>query len=105
MPDEEYTAEVLNQYYKLVLAATGLVLSDWGYARSVQEVTRHVLERRYFYHPALSLQQEAEILVALEELDKCPVRQVGIPGTWGQIQEQLRRTVPLAVYLLQQGAT
>ncbi len=104
MPEEEYTAEVLNQYYQLVLAAAGLVLSDWGYARSVQEVTRRVLERCYFYQANLPPELEAEILVALEELEKCPIKQVGVSSRWGQIQEQLRRAVPLAVSILQHGA-
>lgn len=104
MPDEDYTADVLHQYFGLVLAADGQALSDWGYARSVYEVTQRVLERRYFYHRALSPQEEMEIMAALEALAACPIKQVGVPGTWGQVQEQLRRAVPLAVCLLRKGA-
>jgi hypothetical protein len=105
MPDEDYTADVLHQYYGLVLAADGRALSDWGYARSVYEVTRRVLERHYFYNRDLSPQQEAEVLTALEALAKCPIKQVGVPGTWGQVQAQLQCAVPLAVYLLKKGTT
>jgi hypothetical protein len=100
MLDDENVGEVLRHYFKLVLAANGLALSEWGYARSVHDVARRVLERRYFSPPDLSPQEETEILTALEELDKSPIKQVGVPGMWWEIQARLRRVVPLAVRLL-----
>lgn len=100
MPNDEDVANLLHQYFNLVMAAPGLSPSDWGYAHSVQKVTRQVLTRHYYYHPDLSLHEETEIVAALEELDQCPVEQVGVVGRWEQIQAGLGRVVPLAVRLL-----
>lgn len=100
MPDEEYIASVLHQYFNLVMAAPGLSPSDWGYAHSVRKVVQQVLARHYYYHPNLSLQEETEIIAALEELDQCSIGQVGVLSSWGQVQAGLGRVVPLAVRLL-----
>jgi hypothetical protein len=56
--------------------------------------------RQYYYHLDLSLPEEMEIVAALEELDQCLIGQVGVPGSWEQVQAGLGRVVPLAVRLL-----
>lgn len=103
MPEGEElpnVAELVRKYLAIVLAASGHEPVHWSFAQGLHYVARRVVERRYFRQSTLLPAEEAELFAALEELHKCPLGQLGVPGTWWQVQERLRRVMPLVLRLV-----
>jgi hypothetical protein len=94
--------KLVRVYFALVQVATGRDPAHWDFARALHYTFRRLIERHYFGRPDLSSAETSELFTALEELHKCPLKQVGQLGAWWQVQMRLRHVMPLVERLLAQ---